>query len=208
MPQVVPGVYLPPDNVEKAHEAESSYYMDFYIQSALFSMEKLMSSKPEITGDMNKVQYYHYYTDHLLFALGQISNRFVLKKNEKELYKKRKEQNRMNFDFSDEKYPLLSSKRARNVLEHIDERDMDTILEDGSVGGFNLIDIEADEKFVRIISKERIRYLYSLNLQRNEIWLYDRKNDATIDISLEKLEEELQSLSYSVRCFIDMIKSY
>lgn len=174
----------------------------------MLSIMEKKKAEQEITGDMSKVQYYHYYTDHLLFSLGQISNRFVLKKEEKELYKKRKKLNRMNFDFSEEKYPLLSSKRARNVLEHIDERDMDTILEDGSVGGFNLIDIEADEKFVRIITKGRTRYLYSLNLQRNEIWLYDRKNDATIDISLEKLEEELQSLSFSVRCFIDMIKSY
>ncbi len=89
MPIVNNGLYI--ETEDKPYEAESAYYIDFQITSALYSLEKICSNS-EINHPLfkNKYQYYHYYCDHLIFSLGQISSRFSITDKEKEHIRKAK----------------------------------------------------------------------------------------------------------------------
>ena len=207
MPQVIKGVYFLQDKTEVAYEAESIYYIDFYILSALYAIEKLRKYDGATNSTLSKFQYYHFYTDHVLFALGQISNRFVESEKNSELLKERKRRNCMNYGFSDDTFPLLSNKRARNVLEHIDEYDVETISEKGGVGGFNLIDENTEEEVLLALSDMRTMHLYTLNLVEGEIWIYDPKHNGNINLKLEELVEELNALRDNEMSFAKMVHS-
>ena len=93
------GVYV--DDGDKAYELETCYYLQFHIKSALVSIGYLLSPDFHNIPFNNKAQYYHYYTDHLLFAMGQITERFQVKDKNKDklstqekLYNERREINR------------------------------------------------------------------------------------------------------------------
>ena len=103
MPFIDPGVYA--DTVDKSYEVESCYYLEFQIKSALISLKKL---EQEIDTDFDsKYQYYHFYVDHLLYSLGQIGNRFIATDKDRGLNLERKNANCINFEFTQEKYPIL-----------------------------------------------------------------------------------------------------
>ena len=106
MPLMTSGVYIGSD--DRGYEAETSYYLNFQIISALASLAKIDSFNDS----------YHYYTDHLLFSIGQITNRFQVNNRDSEKEKERKTLNRGNYQFSEDRFPLLSDKKARNVVEH------------------------------------------------------------------------------------------
>ena len=116
MPLLAEGVYIKSD--DKGYEVETSYYLNFQIISALASLAKIDSFTDSYEWE-NRCQYYHYYTDHLLFSIGQIANRFQITDRDPEKEKNRKNLNRSNYQFSEDRYPLLSDKKARNVVEHI-----------------------------------------------------------------------------------------
>ena len=113
----------------------------------------------------------------------------------------------MNYGFSDDTFPLLSNKRARNVLEHIDEYDVETISEKGGVGGFNLIDENTEEEVLLALSDMRTMHLYTLNLVEGEIWIYDPKHNGNINLKLEELVEELNALRDNEMSFAEMVHS-
>lgn len=69
MPLLAEGVYIKSD--DKGYEVETSYYLNFQIISALASLAKIDSFTDSYEWE-NRCQYYHYYTDHLLFSIGQI----------------------------------------------------------------------------------------------------------------------------------------
>lgn len=114
MPLLFNGAYAECD--DKSYEAEATYYLGFQILSALFSINQLLSETDNFAWD-NRCQYYHYYSDHLLYSVGQIANRFIISNKDKGLILKRKEMNRNNYRFSDKAYPIISDKRARNMIE-------------------------------------------------------------------------------------------
>lgn len=115
MPLMTSGVYIGSD--DRGYEAETSYYLNFQIISALALLAKIDSFNDSY-GWENPCQYYHYYTDHLLFSIGQITNRFQVNNRDSEKEKERKTLNRGNYQFSEDRFPLLSDKKARNVVEH------------------------------------------------------------------------------------------
>ena len=91
MPLMTSGVYIGSD--DRGYEAETSYYLNFQIISALASLAKIDSFNDSY-GWENPCQYYHYYTDHLLFSIGQITNRFQVNNRDSEKEKERKTLNR------------------------------------------------------------------------------------------------------------------
>ena len=93
MPLMTSGVYIGSD--DRGYEAETSYYLNFQIISALASLAKIDSFNDSY-GWENPCQYYHYYTDHLLFSIGQITNRFQVNNRDSEKEKERKTLNRGN----------------------------------------------------------------------------------------------------------------
>ena len=200
MPLDVNGNYF--ENNEKVYEYEASYYLDFQIFSALLSLQFLETNCDESIWE-NKYQYYHFYTDHLLFTLGQISNRF-LTENDDELIQSRKEKNCINYSFSKDKYPIISNKWPRNVVVHIDERDQRIIFEKGGVGGFCVIDSEVTSELEYTLRNKRNTQPYTLDLVNKKLLVRDRKNNITVN--LIELKNELLSLQNSVKSFMQAME--
>lgn len=209
------GVKMYGDGDDKPYEAEAAYYLNFHIISALDSLDHLTNPSNDDGAWENRCQYYHYYSDHLLFSMGQIANRFLIvdESNIKGNEKKRKQvlarnkqngKNRANFEFSEESFPILSEKHARNVIEHIDEYNRFIIDENHGVGGFNLIDEKEDEKLIMDLRTKRATHPYTLDLLAGKLLVrYKRRN---IDVELEKLRAELLALQKNVKWLMEMIR--
>ena len=180
---------------------ETSYYLNFQIISALASLAKIDSFNDSY-GWENPCQYYHYYTDHLLFSIGQITNRFQVNNRDSEKEKERKTLNRGNYQFSEDRFPLLSDKKARNVVEHIDEYNLNIIESNRGVGGFNLIDASTESTLVQTLRTNRHTHPYTLDLLSHELFI--RRNDENLTISFEKLKSELLTLRKSVKSFMEI----
>lgn len=198
---LISGIYI--QNSETPYEAESCYYLDFQIRSALFSIDRLLSESKEQKQFKNKCQYYHYYTDHLIYTLGQISARFVITSKDKGINLERKQANIQNFSFSSDSYPILSDRDARNTIEHIDEHNQKIIKESKGVGGFNLIDSDTSEELVEFFRTNRSTHPYTLDLLTHKI-LVVRKGK-NVEINLDNLKAELLLLKEKVEYFHDII---
>ena len=203
MPLDANGVFYIANDDELAYECEAAYYLDFQIRSALASIYHLRSKDDTFDWE-NRCQQFHYYTDHLLYAVGQISNRFIITGSEKkESIRERKRANCNNFRFSKSSFPILSDKRARNMVEHIDEYDQEIIEASRGVGGFNLIDEETDSEMICDFRNNRYIYPYTLDMLKGEI-LIKRKTEF-FEVSISALEQELRLLLENVtriRAFI------
>lgn len=191
MPIITPGVYVETEN--KPYEAESAYYIDFQITSALFSLGKILNGVTEnYKIFQNKYQYYHYYCDHLIFSLGQIASRFDINDKDSSSIRERKEANICNFAFSKEKYSMISKKTIRNTIEHIDEHNQKIIKKHRGVGGFNLIDNETDKEVCKALIERRNVHPYTLDLIKKQLFIM--RNDVELNLNLEGLQNELLSL--------------
>ncbi len=160
MPMIANGVYA--DCGDRAYEAETTYYLNFHIISALVSLIHLDKYEDDFEWE-NQCQYYHYYCDHLLYSIGQISNRFVKTDKDKSNITKRKDINCKNYSFSSTYYHILSNKQARNVIEHIDEYDQKIIAEKRGVGGFNLIDVDTEKELIEELRTRTDTHPYILD---------------------------------------------
>lgn len=199
MPLIAPGVYM--ETEDRPYEFESSYYLNFQIVSALVSVEYIMAIQPQIPAIFeNKYQYYHYYADHLLYSIGQISNRFVIDNKDKGIILERKQANIQNFQFSPNDFPILSDKRCRNTIEHIDEHNQRIINEHDVVGGFNVIDIDTDPDLVKEFLN--LRHPYTLDLLNKEIIVL--RNNERLSVKIDDLKDELLKLHSNVKYFSEM----
>ncbi len=188
---------------ETPYEAEAAYYLDFQIKSALASLDYLLSYHGDFAWE-NRYQYYHYYCDHLLFSMGQIANRFTPSGGDNEEKKRHKERNRESFQFSQEQFPILSNKRARNTIEHIDERNILVIQKHNGVGGFNMIDDDVDEELATFLLNNKETHIYTLDLESGQLLIRDKDEDLVVNF--EKLRAELLSLQENVNWLRDMIR--
>lgn len=200
MSMLAPGVYS--DDEDKSYEVESGYYLAFQITSALFSLENILNRTVQNYGLLkNKYQYYHYYCDHLIFSIGQIANRFDVKDDDTRLILERKNANIRNFDFSKDKYPILSNKQIRNTIEHIDEHNQRIIKKYRGVGGFNLIDVDTDPEIVTELTTNRREHPYTLDLTKKELLIM--RNDKELKLSFDALYRELIDLQKSVKSLLE-----
>lgn len=210
MPNVLPGVYIP-DAEEYPYEVEECYFLNYQIECALAALEYIREKVyvESETPFESKYVYYHFYCDHLFFSWGQIANRFVLTGRDKKIERERKTRCRGNFYFEDSSFPLLSSKDARNMVEHIDERNHKAIPEFNGVGGFNLIDNNTEPSVAVSLKSKRDRNMYTLDLIADALYIHDigkpkdigLGKDMTID--LKALQDELLELQKNVRHFRD-----
>ena len=122
-----------------------------------------------------------------------------------EIDKERKNLNRSNFQFTEEKYPILSDKKARNTIEHIDEYDNQTILKLGGVGGFNYIDSDTDAVLATELRNRRATHIYTLDLIKSELLIF--KNNSEVTVNLKDLKQELVSLQTDVKWLLNMATS-
>ena len=87
----------------------------------------------------------------------------------------------------------MSDKKARNVVEHIDEYNLNIIESNRGVGGFNLIDASTESTLVQTLRTNRHTHPYTLDLLSHELFI--RRNDENLTISFEKLKS---ALSYRI----------
>lgn len=201
MPMMGQGIYA--DTGDKPSEFESCYYLNFQITSALYSLACIDNYKfARLDIFESEAQYLHYYTDHLLYSIGQISSRFVESKNDKQ--NERVRLNRSNFQFSSEDYPILSNKKYRNTIEHIDEYNQYVIEHFRGVGGFNFIDVDSDEQMVHTVLQNKKSHIYTLDLTSRKINI--QRKEKELILNLDELKAELTRLRNSVNSFYSIIK--
>lgn len=178
---------------QKAYEFETAYYLKYNLEKANYAIDKIYSKNVDFTQYSNKCVYYHIYTDLLMGAMGQIRNRFCAGNNEKEEYKEIRKNNCISYDFNKNNYPILSEKEFRNFVTHIDERNMDFIIQNKGVGGFNVIfdDTTESEKkaFLNLKSQNN-----TLDLVNKIYYIYSNKKKKTMELHLELLKDELKRL--------------
>lgn len=190
-------------NADEACEAEASYYLHFQLISALVSLDHINNCKySDDSSFESKAQYYHYYVDHLLYSLGQISERFRMKINpsnkEKNFYARRSA-NRVNYGFDEVNFPILSNKNFRNTIEHIDEHNLNVINTYNGVGGFNYIDEDTNSELKEALLKKRNIHTYTLDLLSKQIYI--GRNDTPLTLKLDDLNHELIELKNRVDDF-------
>ena len=196
---ILPGVFI--NNADKPYEVETNYYLKFYTKSALVSLKMIGNPNTEVISLFDsKAQYYHYYTDHLLYAIGQIAERFRIdgrQTQENKKYYNRRECNRKNYKFDEQSYPLLSNKIFRNTIEHIDEYDINTIIDHKFVGGFNYIDEDTPEDLVDALKTNQDNHIYTLNILKKELNII--RNGKSLILNFDLLLVELNSLMKNVK---------
>lgn len=205
MPLDTSGVYV--GTVEdQPYEWETTYYLDFQIFSSLKSIEKLFNRPADIDELKQQAQYYHYYLDHLFYSIRQISSRFVINGKDNDDMKKRKEQNRTNYQFSDSAFPVLSSKQAGNTIEHLDEHNAKVIIKNRGVGGFNFIDKTSNQKLISALTERRNQHPYILDLINCKVYI--QRNEKEISIDLKSLQKELTLLQKNVSSFQEYLQDF
>ena len=189
---------------DRPYEAESAYYLNYQIFSALVSLD-FLNKAPDDSVWENRCQYFHFYTDHLMFSIGQIANRFVITKQDDHLTEERKKQNRQNFQFTDDEYPILSNKLPRNTIEHIDEHDQGIIQTYRGVGGFNLIDDQTKPDLIVFFRNNTHTHPYTLDLLQRKLFIRRGENDLVVD--LDALKKELLSLQGKAKHFQQIVSN-
>ena len=151
---------------------ETTYYLKYNIERALYSLEKILKSEIDCDGFSNRCVYYHFYIDNLLNSVGHIRRRFF--NNNVTLAKI--ERNRKEYDYNsiDEygvmtcKYPIINGNEIRNFVEHIDEKD-EILMNMGLYNGcFNVIYEGMDEQLKKALLSNERRQNNLLNLLTKE----------------------------------------
>ena len=151
---------------------ETTYYLKYNIERALYSLEKILKSEIDCDGFSNRCVYYHFYIDNLLNSVGHIRRRFF--NNNVTLDKI--ERNRKEYDYNsiDEygvmtcKYPIINGNEIRNFVEHIDEKD-EILMNMGLYNGcFNVIYEGMDEQLKKALLSNERRQNNLLNLLTKE----------------------------------------
>lgn len=177
---------------QKNYEFETAYYLKYNLEKAYYAIEKIYSKNINFQEYSNKCVYYHIYIDLLMEAIGQIRSRFNKGAKNKE-YNEIRKNNCKSYDFSRANFPILYEKEFRNFVTHIDERNIDFILENKGVGGFNVI-------FEDTTESEKEAYL-DFKLQNNTLdlvnkiyYIYSKKKNKMINLKLDLLRKELKKL--------------
>ena len=217
MPLVSRGFYID-SREERPYEVETTYQLKYYVSSALISIDYILDPIEEMMRKFeNKVQYYRYYVDGLFYFLGLINDRFFCKSNNRDadLQEKKKERvelNRSNYQFTEQDFCILSNKVPRNIIEHLDERTVKTMMESRGVGGFNVIFEDTASEMVTAITSHREFYPYNLDLVNRKMLFYNIQAKADdvheFDIDILKLQNELRKLQKCVNDFADFVNGY
>ena len=197
MPLVTKGFYID-SGEERPYEVETTYQLKYYISSALISIDYILEPVEEIMGRFE-------------------NDRFFCKPNNRDTdLQERKEErialNRRNYQFIEHDFDILSNKMPRNIIEHLDERNVKTMMESRGVGGFNVIFSDSDSDMVDAVTSHREFYPYNLDLVNKKMLFYNIQAEADdvkeFDIDILKLQSELRMLQQYVNDFASFVKGY
>jgi|GEM_PF-508467 len=200
------------------YEKAATYQLKTYITFALVGIHKIENEdSTDVCLFDNKVQYYRYYLDNVLYCLGQIHSRFTRiervspeRQEAKELKNYSVDINKANYRFSKEAFPTLSVKLPRNIVEHIDERNLLSIKSYDGVGGFNVIFDNNNPELIKSIFSRQECYPYTLDLRDMSVHFYDIQSKKVTGrksvLSLYKLKDELKQLKQNVNNFESILQ--
>lgn len=166
---------------------ETTYYLKYNIEKALYSLNKIMKSKIDYREFSNRCIYYHFYIDNVLNAIGHIRRRFFNNNvNSERIERNKKEYDYISIDVTGKRvcnYPIISNNEIRNFIEHIDERD-EVLIEEGIYNGtFNVIYKGMNQQIKRELLDTKMKQNNLLNLLTKEYKII------TIDKDTKKLKE-------------------
>lgn len=216
MPLLMKGLYSRSPE-DYPYEVETTYQLKYYIRSALISIDCILEpDKTMMERFENKVQYYRYYLDSLFYFLGLINDRFVFKSvnvkaDLREMKQERVALNKQNYQFSEQDFHILCNKVPRNIIEHLDERNIKSMLQAGGAGGFNVIFEDGDPDMAVAIQSHREYYSYNLDLVNKKVLFYNiqaKPEDVKeFEIDILELQAELKKLQQNVDDFAQYIFS-
>lgn len=209
MPLLSRGVYSKSEDY--SYELETTYQLKYYISSALISIDCILELEDAMVNRFeNKIRYYRYYVDNLFYFLGLINDRFVYKRNRNEDELNHEKENRVslnksNYQFEESKFVILSNKIPRNIIEHLDERNVKMIMDRNGVGGFNVLFKDSNNKMNESIRTNRMMYPYTLDLVNNKVLFYDAQAKCDdmkkFEIDVLEIQDELKRLEKNVDDF-------
>ena len=185
---------------DSKYDFEVSCHLRYLIASSLFDIDGIFCEIEEMQSRFeNKTVYYHYLVDDLFVKLGLINERLVPKKNCGTEKPDRINSNIKNNQFDQTEYPILSNKKPRNLIEHIDDR-AQSMLKKGVVGGFNVIFTDSSCDLIEDVMNHRDMYPIILNMADHTIMFYDinEKEKHEYEISLDELRAEVEKLRKNV----------
>ncbi len=188
----------------KIYEWENAYYLGYNIEKAQFAISNILTQNVDFTKYSNPCTYYHIQVDILIEALGQISSRFIPNDRNLQKYEEIKTNNRTSYDFTSEEYPILYNRKIRNYVTHINERNIDSIIQHKGLSGFNIvaphINPEYDKKYLSPKCSHN-----TLNLLDNTYYVYNITEEKYESINLKDLGIELNKLSERNSIILDFI---
>ena len=181
---------------------ETTYYLKYNIEKALYALNKIMQSKIDYSEFTNRCVYYHFYIDNVLNSIGYIRRRFF----NNNINLKRIERNKKEYDYNSidgngnliYNYPTIGNNEIRNFIEHIDEKDEKLMKYGLYNGSFNVIYKGMNQKVkTELLSSEK-KQNNVLNLLTNEYKILTINNKTNCieeyKIDLIELKNELQKL--------------
>lgn len=122
--------------------------------------------------------------DCLIYKPGRDAVLNIIKKEHVNL-------NRNNYRFSEQEFPIISNKTPRNLIEHLDERNLTTLTGKRGVGGFNVIHPDSDPDMVASIKSNRNLYPYNLDLVERKVLFFNAQEK---DPSLKQFDIDINEL--------------
>lgn len=213
------GAFIGTVNDDWTEHFETTYYIRYNLEKALYSLNKIFDEHPNFKDFSNSPTYYHFYIDSLVEAVGKIYKRFHFN-NRSSIDNERVKRN-----ISEYNYGILNDKNnfteinyknlninVRNFVEHIDEKDEFLMKDNLFYGTFNVIFEEMDSKIKNDLLNEEKKQNNLLNLIDKTYRVYSqydtnasgKRKYKFYQINLVELKNELLKM----KAINDKIHSY
>lgn len=181
---------------------ETTYYLKYNIEKALYSLNKILKLKIDYSEFSNRCAYYHFYIDNLLNSVGHIRRRFF--NNNADPDRIERNNREYNYSSTDEygkficNYPIIGDNQIRNFIEHIDEKD-EALMKIGMYNGcFNVIYRGMNQQLKTELLNDEKKQNNLLNLLTKEykiLTVVDKNNSVKEHkLNLIELKKELEEL--------------
>ena len=188
------GVWIENAKEDFTEHFETTYYLKYNLEKAIYTLEKIMKVKIDFIEFSNRCVYYHFYVDNLLNAIGHIRRRFFNNNaNQERIERDKKEYNYILINDQGKEiynYPIIGDNSIRNFIEHIDEKD-EKLMDIGMYyGSFNVI-----YKGMNLLNdKNKQNNLLNLLTKEHKILTVQDKKIKEYKLDLVGLKKELEKM--------------
>jgi len=194
------GVWIENAKEDFTEHFETTYYLKYNLEKAIYSLEKIMKEKIDFSEFSNRCVYYHFYVDNLLNAIGHIRRRFFNNNaNQERIERNKKEYNYILINEQGKEiynYPIIGDNSIRNFIEHIDEKD-EKLMDIGMYyGSFNVIykGMNQQMKINLLNDKNKQNNLLNLLTKEYKILTVQDEKVKEYKLNLIELKKELEKM--------------